>query len=65
MTYRIRATVYLVMMLLVSVVIVGVYLDRPRASADMPAASTEDTTYVPQATDGPVVDAKPEAVNQA
>ncbi len=67
MTYRLRAFFYVFMMLLVSAVIVGVYLDRPRANAlegGAPAAA-EDTTYVPQATDGPVTDAKPEAVNQA
>jgi hypothetical protein len=66
MTYRFRAAFYTFMMLLVCAVIVGVYLDRPRASAiESAPAAAEDTTYVPQATDGPVVDAKPEAVNQA
>ena len=69
MTYRFRSVFYVFMMLLVSAVLVGVYLDRPRdnpASGDAPAAAAaEDTTYVPQATDGPVTDAKPESVNQA
>ena len=67
MTYRFRAAFYVFMMLLVSAVIVGVYLDRPRDSdiGNAPPAAAEDTTYVPQATDGPVTDAKPEAVNQA
>lgn len=67
MTYRLRAFFYVFMMLLVSAVIVGVYLDRPRDSDSgvVPAAAAEDTTYVPQATDGPVTDAKPETVNQA
>ena len=70
MTYRFRSVFYVMMLLLVSAVIVGVYLDRPRADpagSDAPAAAaaTEDTTYVPQATDGPVTDAKPESVNQA
>ncbi len=66
MTYRFRAFFYVFMMLLVSAVIVGVYLDRPRDSDSGPApAAAEDTTYVPQATDGPVTDAKPETVNQA
>ncbi len=69
MTYRFRAAFYVMMLLLVSAVIVGVYLDRPRASPaadpELPAAAAEDTTYQPQPTDGPVIDAKPESVNQA
>ena len=67
MTYRLRAFFYLFMMLMVSAVIVGVYFDRPRDSAidGVAPAATEDTTYVPHATDGAVIDAKPEAVNQA
>lgn len=68
MTYRLRAFFYVFMMLLVSAVIIGVYFDRPRdtdGDSGMPPAAAEDTTYVPQATDGPVTDAKPEAVNQA
>ncbi len=69
MTYRFRSVFYVLMMLLVSAVIVGLYLDRPRdnpAPMGSPAAAaTEETTYVPQATDGPVTDAKVEAVNQA
>ena len=66
MTYRLRAFFYVFMMLMVCAVIVGVYLDRPRDSdGGVPPAAAEDTTYVPQATDSPVTDAKPEAVNQA
>jgi len=70
MTYRFRSVFYVLMMLMVSAVIVGVYFDRPRdnpVGGDAPAAAaaTEDMTYVPQATDGPVTDAKPESVNQA
>jgi len=67
MTDRLRAAFYVFMMLLVSAVIIGVYFDRPRASAagEPPAAAVQDTTYEPQPTDGPVIDAKPEAVNQA
>jgi len=68
MTYRLRAAFYVFMMLLVSAVIVGVYFDRPRESPmgpDTPAAAVDDNTYVPQPTDSPVTDAKPEAVNQA
>ena len=70
MTYRFRSVFYVLMLLLVSAVVVGIYLDRPRdnpGGTDTPAAAAaaEDTTYVPQATDGPVTDAKPESVNQA
>ena len=68
MTYRLRTFFYVFMMALVCAVIVGVYLDRPRASdgdGGVAPAAAEETTYVPQATDGPVTDAKPEAVNQA
>jgi len=70
MTYRFRSAFYVLMLLLVSAVLVGVYFDRPRddpASAGAPAAAAaaEDAAYVPQATDGPVTDAKPESVNQA
>jgi hypothetical protein len=68
MTYRLRSAFYVLMLLLVSAVIVGLYFDRPRedpAGAPAAAAAAEDATYVPQATDGPVTDAKPESVNQA
>ncbi len=67
MTYRLRSAFYVLMLLLVSAVIVGLYFDRPRddpAGAGAPAAA-EDAAYVPQATDGPVTDAKLESVNQA
>ncbi len=68
MTYSFRTAFYVFMMLLVSAVIVGVYYDRPRDNpidSNAPAAATDENTYAPQATDGPVVDAKPESVNQA
>ena len=66
MTYRLRAAVYVLMLLLVGAVIVGVYFDRPRddAAAVSPAA-TDDNAVAAPADDSPVTDAKPESVNQA
>jgi hypothetical protein len=67
MTYRFRAAFYVFMMLLVSAVIFGLYLDRPRDNpvGDTPAAVSDNNTVVPTETDGPVTDAKVEAANQA
>ena len=66
MTYQLRAAVYVLMLLLVSAVIVGVYFDRPRdAAAAVVPAATGDNANGTQPDDSPVTDAKPESVNQA
>jgi hypothetical protein len=68
MTYQLRAAFYVLMLLLVGVVIVGVYFDRPRddpAASVAPAAAAEDNAGAAQPVDGPVTDARPEAANQA